>query len=185
MNKKIVGIVLVILIAVIVGVFVYRSNSNNINEEKDNKNTEKVMNVERKPTNVTVDVEIEDEIDYESYLGVWQVYKEGGTSPEYELVISYISAEEIGFNIAKKGKFSIENEKALVEEDIARFEMVDGEYKVVGTMELKPNQIILNVSESNFEEFEKDTIINFLTRAEVEALMFNPTEELESNANTI
>ena len=97
-------------------------------------------------------------VDYDKYLGVWQLFGDDDV-PEYELSVEMIDGSTITFDFAVKDVVSFESETASFDDDTARFELEDenGD-KLIGRMAFKNDKVLFTITSSSFEDITVGTI---------------------------
>ena len=97
-------------------------------------------------------------VDYDKYLGVWQLFGDDDV-PEYELSVEMIDGSTITFDFAVKDVVSFESETASFDDDTARFELEDenGD-KLIGRKAFKNDKVLFTITSSSFEDITVGTI---------------------------
>ena len=124
-----------------------------------------VFGYSKEEKNNSVIVDEEQEIDLNSYKGVWQWFLgEDDDYPVQELCISYINGNIISFDYFLKDGYKFENQTAELVSDsdsmYALFEIKDDvEGNIFGKISFKNNKVFLAITSSDIEDITTGTIV--------------------------
>ncbi len=100
--------------------------------------------------------------DYSNYIGVWQYFNPGATTPDVELIINEISNGIVYYDILFYRLAGYENQKASINSDgKVDFSTVRNENSsapISGTMQFGNNKVILDITSSEFMNIKPQTI---------------------------
>lgn len=100
--------------------------------------------------------------DYSNYIGVWQCFNPGATTPDVELIINEISNGIVYYDILFYRLAGYENQKASIDsEGNVNFSTVMNENSsspIAGVIHCKNNKVILDIKSSYFDYIKPQTI---------------------------
>lgn len=100
--------------------------------------------------------------DYANYIGVWQYFNPGATTPDVELIINEISNGIVYYDILFYRLAGYENQKASIDsEGNINFSTVMNENSsspIAGVIHCKNNKVVLDIKSSYFDYIKPQTI---------------------------
>lgn len=100
--------------------------------------------------------------DYSNYIGVWQYFNPGATTPDVELIINEISNGIVYYDILFYRLAGYENQKASINSegkvDFSTVRNENSSAPISGTMQFENNKVILDITSSEFGNIKPQTI---------------------------
>ena len=121
------------------------------------------------------DLNIKDENDVfklfsKKYVGIWQKYYVDQEIPDYELNIKDINEKEVSFNFNCYRIADFNNQTAILEGNVAKFETVlndeSSNWKIEGIITFSDDKINFKITNSEFEDLIPPIEIDFLIKTD-------------------